>query len=46
MTIVDLYRSICSNLSSETIVAIKNFLLMIKTQIGSHVKVVRSDNGT
>lgn len=33
-------------LKSETIVAIKNFLLMIKSQFDSHVKVVRLDNGT
>ena len=33
-------------LKSETIVAIKSFLLMVKTQFDSHVKIVRSDNDT
>ncbi|KAH0650173.1 hypothetical protein KY284_030085 [Solanum tuberosum] len=32
-------------LKFEAIVAIKTFLAMIKTQFGSHVKLIRSDNG-
>ena len=50
LTIVDDYSRFVwvhlLQLKSETIVAIKNFLSMIKTQFNSHVKVVRSDNGT
>lgn len=33
-------------LKSETIVAIKNFISMIKTQFGVLIKSIRSDNGT
>ena len=50
LTIVDDYSRFVwvhlLQLKSKTIVAIKIFLSMIKTQFNSHVKVVRSDNGT
>ena len=50
LTIVDDYSRFLwvhlLQLKSKTIVAIKIFLSMIKTQFNSHVKVVRSDNGT
>ena len=33
-------------LKSETIVAIKNFFVLIKNQFGHIIKTIRSDNGT
>lgn len=32
-------------LKSENIMALKDFLLMIKTQFGTSVKIIRTDNG-
>ena len=50
LTIVDDYSRFVwiylLKLKSETIVAIKLFFSMIKTQFGAYAKVVRSDNGT
>lgn len=50
LTVVDDYSRFTwvhlLQLKSETLVAVKHFLIMIKTQFNAHVKVVRSDNGT
>lgn len=50
LTIVDDYSrfvwTCLLQLKYEIVIVIKSFLLMVKTQFDSHVKVVRSDNGT